>query len=105
MAPPPNRSALSSGPVLCKGFGAEVSLRIDPGEDFVEQFVDGLTAMVAGLGFMQAPPNAFDRVGLRCILGKVMHTNALTPLPQVFLHALALMKRGVVTDYVRCQRL
>jgi len=66
----------------------------------MEKFLEGLAAVVAGDGFMQVPPNAFDGIRLRRVFGQVMQDEPTGVTFQTGTHRPAIMETSVVADDV-----
>src|SRR3954453_714275 len=76
------------------------ALGFNPVIDFSEQLRQGLAAMVAGDGFMQVPPDAFDRIGFRRVLWQIMqHESTVVPV-EASADSAAVVEAGVVADDV-----
>src|ERR1043166_1659361 len=83
-----------------QGLRGELMLLIDPAEDLFEQSVDAGATMVTSDALVHSPPNTFDRVGLRSILGQVVQPDSVSPNSQVFCHLATVVERGIVADHV-----
>ena len=59
---------------------------LEPGVGLVEELFECGAAVVVGDGFVQVSPDAFDRVGLRCILGQEVKTHSVPPFGKVLSH-------------------
>lgn len=62
-----------------------VIVGLEPLIGLVDEFVKALAAMVAGDRLMQVPPDPFDGVRLRGILGEEVNFNPMAPFPQILL--------------------
>ena len=71
---------------------------LQPSEDQIEQFLQGLTAITPSDFLMQMPPYALNWVRIRRVSGEVVQDKALASLAEIALNKLTVMDRGVVTD-------
>lgn len=56
--------------------------------------------MVTSDDFVEMPPDAFDRIGLRGVLGQVVHDDAVSPALQVLANPLTVVERRIVADHM-----
>lgn len=57
-----------------------------------------MAAVIAGDGFVEVPPDAFDRVGFGCVFGQVMQDESASVAVKAFLDGAAIVEAGVVAD-------
>ena len=57
--------------------------------------------MTASNLLVQIPPDAFDPIGVGRIGREKVQDDAMAPLLEIFLHGVALMTAGLITDDVK----
>ena len=83
-----------------KASGVEVLLGVEPRVDFIEQFLEGLTAVVGGDLFVHLPSHSLDGVRRGSALWQEVQSDPPSPSIEIFPNESGTIEGCVVADHV-----